>query len=129
MGSITGTARKIVDDLREEGESIGLVKLRSFRPFPTEDLREAVKGAKAIGFVDRNRSPGSSGGGIGRIETANALYALQEKPLLLGFFVGLVGRDVMPSDVRFMAEKVLKAAETGKVEKDTYWVQLKGEEI
>ena len=129
MGSITGTARKIVDDLRDEGEPIGLLKIRSFRPFPTEDLREALKGVKAIGIVDRNRCPGSSGGGIGRIETANALYPLSEKPLLLSFFVGLVGRDVMVSDVRFMAETVLKTAETGKVEKDTYWVQLKGEEI
>jgi hypothetical protein len=64
---------------------------------------------------------------VGTIELARALYPLEKRPLLMGFFIGLAGRDVMPRDIRFMAEKVLEAAETGKTKKETYWVQLRGE--
>lgn len=127
MGAITGTARTVIDKMREEGKPIGLVKLRFFRPYPTEDLRELAKDVKVIGVADKNRSPGSAGGGVGTIELARALYSLEKKPLLMGFFVGLAGRDVMPRDIRFMAEKVLEAARTGKVQRETTWVQLRGD--
>ena len=127
MGAITGTARSVIDEMRGEGQHIGLVKLRFFRPFPTEEFRALAENVKVIGFADKNRSPGSPGGGVGTIELARALYPLEKRPLLMGFFVGLAGRDVMPRDIRFMAEKVLEAAETGKTKKETYWVQLRGE--
>jgi len=81
MGSITGTVRDAIDELRENGEEIGLVKLKSFRPFPTEDLIQVGKEVKAIGFIDRNFSHGSAmGAGIGNIELARCLYDLEERP-------------------------------------------------
>ncbi|MHA2393491.1 MAG: transketolase C-terminal domain-containing protein [Promethearchaeota archaeon] len=125
MGSMTGTARVVVDQMREEGKSIGLVKLRSFRPFPTEDLKEIGKKVEAIGFVDRNFSHGgAAGGAIGAIETSRALYHLDERPPLLGFVAGIGGRDVTYDNFRYMANKVLKTAETKKVEKEVEWIQL-----
>jgi len=125
MGSITGTARVVVDEMRREGKPIGLVKLRVFRPFPTEEMQEIGRSVKAIGFVDRNISHGSAGGGVGTVETARALYTLDERPVLIGFYAGLVGRDVVPSDIRYMADRVLKAAETGKAEKQVEWIGLR----
>ncbi len=125
MGSMTGTARVVVDKMREEGKPIGLVKLRTFRPFPTEDIREIGEKVEAIGFVDRNFSHGAAGGGgIGTIETSRALYHLDERPPLIGFIAGIGGRDVTLDNFRYMAEKVLKVAETKKVEKEVEWIGL-----
>lgn len=128
MSSIAGTARMVVDEMRDEGEQIGLVKLRSFRPFPTEDLREIGEAVEAIGFVDRNFSHGSSARrGIGCTELASALYplSLEDRPQILDFIAGIGGRDVTPKDIRYMAEKVLKTCETGRVEREVEWIQLR----
>ncbi len=126
MGALTGTARVIIDEMREKGKPIGLVKLRAFRPFPTEDLKKIGEKVEAVGFVDRNFSHGAaSGGGIGTIETARALYHLDDRPQLLGFIAGIGGRDVTFDHFRYMANKVLEAADTKKVEKEVEWIGLR----
>jgi 2-oxoisovalerate ferredoxin oxidoreductase alpha subunit len=124
MGSMTGTVRDVVDEMQAEGKRIGLVKLRGFRPFPTEELRELARNYHAIGIVDRNTSFGSAGGGIVAMEAARALYPLDDRPLLLDFHVGLGGSDVTMRQIRYMAESVLEAYETGRVEKEIDWVEL-----
>jgi len=124
MGSMTGTARDVVDEMQAEGKKIGLVKLRGFRPFPTEELQELAKKYHAIGIVDRNTSYGSAGGGIVSMEAARALYALDDRPLLLNFHVGLGGSDVTMRQIEYMADKVLEAVETGKVKEVVDWVEL-----
>lgn len=125
MGSLTGTARDVVDEFREQGKKLGLVKLRVFRPFPTEEIQEIGSKVKAIGFVDKDTSYGApSGCGIGCIDTARALYDLKERPLLLNYFVGLGGSDVTMPQLRHIAKRVIKAGETGKAEKPVEWVEL-----
>lgn len=125
MGSITGTARVAIDEMREQGHLIGLVKLKSFRPFPTKDLRKIGEQVKAIGFIDRNFSHGSAmGAGIGNLELARTLYDLEDRPKLLNFIAGIGGRDVTISQIKDMAKKVLRTCETGIVEKPVEWVQL-----
>jgi pyruvate ferredoxin oxidoreductase alpha subunit len=125
MGSLTGTARVAVDKLRAAGEHVGLIKLRAFRPFPTEEIKDAAKNVDAIGFVDRNFSLGSAGGGIGYIETARALYGMKNRPQLVNFIAGLGGRDVQPRRFEHMAMKLLDACRTGYVEREVEWVQLR----
>jgi len=130
MGSMTGTARDVVDELRGEGKKIGLVKLRVFRPFPTEEMQEIGKKVKAIGFIDKDTTYGApAGNGIGCIEMARALYTLQERPLLLNYFVGLGGSDVTIPQLRHIAKRVLRAADTGKAEKEVEWVELEKLEV
>jgi len=124
MGSMTGTARDVIDEMQSEGKRIGLVKLRGFRPFPTEELREMAKKYHAIGIVDRNTSYGSAGGGIVAMEAARALYPLDDQPLLLDFHVGLGGSDVTMRQIRYMADRVLETLETGRVEKEVEWAEL-----
>ncbi|MBS7651731.1 MAG: transketolase C-terminal domain-containing protein [Candidatus Bathyarchaeia archaeon] len=124
MGSMTGTARDVIDEMREEGKRIGLVKMRGFRPFPSEELREMAKRYHAIGVVDRNTSYGSAGGGIIAVETARALYPLDDRPLLLDFHVGLGGSDVTMRQIRYMADRVLEALDKGRVEEEVEWVEL-----
>ena len=126
MGSLTGTARDAVDELRSEGKPIGLVKIKSFRPFPTEDIQEIGRQVEAIGVVDRNFSHGSSNGvGICNLEIARALYSLEVRPHLLDFIMGIGGRDVTTGHIKYIAEKVLDACETGNVEKPVEWTQLR----
>lgn len=126
MGSITGTARYVVDQMRKEGKPIGLVKLKTFRPFPTEEIRSIGEEVKAIGFVDKAICQASAGGGPGAVETGRALYPLEQRPLFMSFYCGLTARNVTIDNVREMANIVLKAAETGKTEKEVYWIQLRG---
>ncbi len=124
MGSMTGTARDVIDEMQSEGKRIGLVKLRGFRPFPTEELQEMGRRYNAIAVVDRNNSYGSAGGGIVSMEAARALYPLDDRPLFLNFHVGIGGSDVTMKQIEYMAEKTLEAVSTGRVEKTVDWVEL-----
>jgi pyruvate ferredoxin oxidoreductase alpha subunit len=123
MGSMTGTVRDVVDIMRAKGKKIGLIKMRGFRPFPTEELQKIAPKYKALAVVDRNNSFGSAGGGIVSMETARALYSVPDRPLLLNFHVGLSGTDVTMRQIEYMCNETLKAAETGKVKKVVDWVE------
>jgi pyruvate ferredoxin oxidoreductase alpha subunit len=124
MGSMTGTARDVVDELRTNGKEIGLIKLRGFRPFPTEELQKIAKKYRAIAVVDRNNSYGSAGGGIVSMEVARALYHLDERPLLLNFHVGLGGSDVTMRQLEYICTETLEANEKGSVKSMVDWVEL-----
>jgi pyruvate/2-oxoacid:ferredoxin oxidoreductase alpha subunit len=91
-GSITGTARAAVESLRKQGERVGLLKTRAFRPFPTREIQEALRGVRKVAVVDRNISTGK--GGIFCDELKAALYPLQDRPLVFGYIAGLGGTDV-----------------------------------
>ncbi|MGC9554044.1 MAG: transketolase C-terminal domain-containing protein [Thermoplasmatota archaeon] len=122
MGTVTGTAREVVDEMRGEGKKVGLVKLRFFRPFPLQELRRVAENVEAIGVYDRAMSFGS--GGPAFIETRHALYGLDIP--VVNFLAGLGGRDVVKEDVRLMFEKTLKAAKEGRAEKDVVWIGTRG---
>ena len=100
--TITSTARVVVDELREEGHKIGLLKMRMFRPFPAEDVRDALAGARKVAVIDRNISFGH--GGIFAEEIKSALYNGAHRPPIFGFIIGLGGRDVTPASIRGIAE-------------------------
>ncbi|RLF45751.1 MAG: pyruvate ferredoxin oxidoreductase [Thermoplasmata archaeon] len=124
VGTVTGTAREVVDDLRQKGKKVGLIKLRFYRPFPAEEIRKIAENVKAIGVYDRAISYGS--GGPLFIETRHALYGL-DLPVL-NFLAGLGGRDVMTKDVEKMYEILLKAKEE-KPAKEIYWIGTRGVSI
>lgn len=123
MGSMTGTARDVIDEMREEGKKIGLIKIRCYRPFPTEEFRKTASKYKALGVIDRNNSFGSAGGGIVASDLARALYDLPGRPLIANFHVGLSGTDVTMNQIRYMAEETLEVAKTGKVKQIVDWVE------
>jgi len=124
MGSMTGTARDVVDKMREKGKRIGLIKLRCFRPFPREELRRIARKYKAIGVVDRNTSLGSAGGGIVATDLARALYDVNERPVIADFHVGLGGTDVTMNQLEYMAKRTLRAAKVGRFREAVDWVEL-----
>lgn len=96
LGSTAGTVKDVVDELREEGERVGLLTIRSFRPFPTDAVRAALAGVERIAVLDRAASPG--GAAPLHAELAAALYDVGTA--LRSHVYGLGGRELLPEHVR-----------------------------
>jgi len=93
MGSVTGTTRVAIDRARENGIKVGLIKLRTLRPFPREHLKESLRGKRAVGVIDRNVCFGWCSGTL-FMELRAALLGLENPPLILNFIAGLGGADI-----------------------------------
>jgi pyruvate ferredoxin oxidoreductase alpha subunit len=124
MGSFCGTARVAIDRLREKGKKVGLLKMRLFRPFPMEDLIEAVKEVKVIVVNDKAFSIGGLGGPL-FTEVRTSLYDIKPRKEVIGAISGLGGRDVVVQDFINMLEKGLKVLESGKVDKQFEFSQVR----
>ncbi len=98
MGSAAGTAKQAVDDLREQGKNVGVIKLRVFRPFPAEELAEALKNCKAVAIMDRTESYNGNGGPLGSEVTAG-LYRKKVLITAVNYIYGLAGRDFTVQEV------------------------------
>ncbi len=118
-GSVTSTARAVVDARRAAGEAIGLLKVKMFRPFPTALLRDALRGVPRVAVLDRNISPGH--GGIFAEELRSALYDLSdaERPELFGYVLGLGGRDITPTVIDGIIEQARAGIAPGR---EDLWV-------
>ena len=124
MGSIAGLSRKAVDILRSEGLSVGCLKLRVFRPFPEEELREQLANVKVIVVFDRAVSAGM--GGIVYAEVAGSLFNLPTKPAMLNYVIGMGGRDVTLKDITGLVKEALGRAKQGTITKPIRWVGVRG---
>jgi pyruvate/2-oxoacid:ferredoxin oxidoreductase alpha subunit len=91
-GTVTSTSRKVVAELREKGEKVGLLKIKLFRPFPVNMLRERTASASKVAVIDRNFSFGASG--IFAQEVKAALCNFPGHPPIYGYVAGLGGRDI-----------------------------------
>lgn len=115
IGSAAGTTKDAVDKLREQGIKAGLIKIRLFRPFPGEEIAQALKGVKAVALMDRTESYNDCCGPLGA-EVTTALYRAKADVLTLNYVYGLGGRDVKVSDMIHVYKELEKAAVDGKVE-------------
>lgn len=120
MGTIASTAKTAIDQLQKDGKKIGLVAIKSFKPFPDEEFQRIAGYAKAMGVIDRNVSTGTRGG-ITFTELRHALYDVDERPVTLNFHAGMRGKEVRVEDLKRMAEKTLKAANGEKVSPIVEW--------
>jgi pyruvate/2-oxoacid:ferredoxin oxidoreductase alpha subunit len=109
VGSMTSTARLAIRKMREEGKKIGLLKLRTFRPFPLEAVRSALAGRKKIAVIDRNFSVGS--GGIFCQELKSALIHSPDHPLVFSYIAGIGGTDVPPELIQKIALETMEKSE------------------
>ena len=99
MGTISLPIKVGIRTMRAQGKKVGLIRLRWFRPFPTDKLVAALSPAKAIGVIDRDYSFGSPfGSGVVANEIRAALYNAERRPPLLSFICGLGGREVTLGD-------------------------------
>lgn len=97
MSSAAGTMKEAVDIKREEGVKVGLLRIKTIRPFPFEILREKIGGFKAIGIMDRAESWSTMGGPLS-IEVKASLYSLEKRPPAVDFIFGLGGREFTLED-------------------------------
>ncbi|NJE54248.1 pyruvate ferredoxin oxidoreductase [Thermococcus sp. 21S9] len=123
MGSLMGTVKEAVELLRKEGYKVGYAKVRWFRPFPKEELREIAESVKGIAVLDRNYSFGQEG--ILFNESKGVLYNTDARPIIKNYIVGLGGRDFTVPDVKAIAENMKKVIEAGKLDREVEWYHLK----
>jgi pyruvate ferredoxin oxidoreductase alpha subunit/oxalate oxidoreductase subunit alpha len=123
QGAHAATARAVVTRMRQMGAKVGMVKLRTFRPFPTEEIKEKLSRFKVVGVIDNDACFGISGGaGVLFSEVRTALYGLGDKVKVLGFVAGLGGEVITREEFYGIAQVMLEVAKTGKVEKEAYWL-------
>jgi pyruvate ferredoxin oxidoreductase alpha subunit len=126
MGTISLPIKVGIRNMRAKGKKVGLVRLRWFRPFPTERLVAALSGARAIGVIDRDYSFGSPfASGVVANEVRAAMYNAERRPPLLSFISGLGGREVTLEDVDKAADMCFAAAAAGKSDTKTHWLGVR----
>lgn len=103
-GTVASTVRAVIDEMRDEGIKIGSLKVRVFRPFPFEEVREILGSAKKVAVLDRNISFGNHG--IFFQEVKSALYGYTDIPIV-GYILGLGGRDITPDVLKDVANKAI----------------------
>jgi pyruvate ferredoxin oxidoreductase alpha subunit len=114
MGSCGETASVAVDKMREGGRSVGLVKIRLWRPFPFDELKKATLHSKQLVIIDRAISVGACGPVASEVKAA--LYGNDQRPSVYNFVAGISGRDVTPSDFVKMVDKAEIEIEEGNKE-------------
>jgi len=124
IGSTAGTLKVIADQLRQEGIKAGVLRIRSFRPFPVEDIRNALRNSKAIAVMDKSMSPGGLGAAVYN-EVRNALYDLKQQPITVNYIFGLGGRDSSPRDLRRIFEDLIRITKTAQVDKQINYLGLR----
>jgi len=118
--TIASTARVAIDELQEEGKKVGLLRVRVFRPFPSEEIRELLVNRKKVAVIDRNISFGH--GGIFAQEIKSALYNCKDKPPIWGYITGIGGRDVTVEHIKEIVNDTIKSE---KPEQDILWKGVK----
>ncbi|HJJ94963.1 MAG TPA: pyruvate synthase subunit PorA [Methanocorpusculum sp.] len=100
MGSICGTIKDAIDEMRAAGKKVGLLGIRMFRPFPAEDIKKALSNAKRVAVLDKNVSLGAKGAVA--IEVKDACYGMDVP--IKDYILGLGGRDIRISDIKNIVE-------------------------
>jgi len=124
MSSAAGTCKDAIDELREEGLKIGLLKPRVFRPFPYEKIAEALKDKLAVAVLDRSSCPGAFGAPL-FTEIRSALYDYERRPKIINYIYGLGGRDIKIEHFKEVAQNLVRIATTGKIESYVGYLNLR----
>ncbi len=111
MGSVIGTIKEAIDGLRSEGVKVGLVKIRSYRPFPEEELKKALKDANVIVTIEKDLSMGYESALL--TDLKGAFYNSPARMPIIGFAAGLGGRDIGVKQIRGIVERASKVKDAG----------------
>ncbi len=126
LGTMSLPLRVAVRRARDRGIKMGFIRLKWFRPFATEEVREALSRFQAVAVIDRDYSYGSPGnGGVLFNEVRSALYPLEKRPMLFPFICGLGGREIHQGDVVEMIDRVQEGLASGKMDQQTEWIGVR----
>ena len=115
MNSTAGTTHAVVDELREKGVKAGLLKLRMFRPFPAEEIAEALHGLKAVAILDKADSLNAAGGALFE-DVTSAMYVNKKQVPMVNYIYGIGGRDTTTMQIESVyndLQEIVKTGETG----------------
>ena len=124
INSVAGEIKEVIDELREQGEKVGLLKIRLFRPFPYAEIAQALKGCKIVTVMDRSTSMGAYGPLFSEI--SNALYDAEPRPLLYNRTYGLGGREMLLDDIKDVFKESKEYLDNGKVAKMFDFLNVRG---
>ena len=126
MNSTAGTAKFVVDRLREKGVKAGLLKIRVYRPFPGEEVAEALKNQKAVAVLDKSHSLNAIGGALFG-DVAASMYVSGKNVPMCNYIYGIGGRDTTAEDIESVYTDLQKIAQEGKVEDPYRYLGLRRE--
>lgn len=127
MNSTAGTTKAVVDKLREQGVKAGLLKLRMYRPFPAEEIAEALSHLKAVAILDKADSLNAAGGALFE-DVTSAMYVNEKHVPMVNYVYGIGGRDTTEKQLESVFEDLKEVASNGKVENPYRYLGLrKGE--
>ncbi|MDO8489192.1 MAG: pyruvate ferredoxin oxidoreductase [Candidatus Omnitrophota bacterium] len=124
LGSTAGTAKASVDNLRTRGKKAGLLKLRIFRPFPKEELKNILSSLKGVAVMDRSDSINSQVGPL-CTEIKAALFGEGKKPLVTNYIYGLGGRDITIAEIEKVYLDLFESIKKGKVDQELNYLGVR----
>ena len=126
MNSTAGTAKAAIDELRAQGVKAGLIKVRMFRPFPSEEIAESLKGAKAIAVLDKADSLNAAGGALFE-DVVSGMYVSKIHVPTVNYVYGIGGRDTTVKDIQKVYKDLEEVAASGDVGNPYRYLGLRGE--
>ncbi|MDZ7330920.1 MAG: pyruvate ferredoxin oxidoreductase [candidate division KSB1 bacterium] len=124
MGSSVGTAKDVVDDLRDAGEKVGLIKIRVYRPFPYDAIRAALKKLKAVAVLDRAVSFGTFGGPV-YTDVRATLYGNGVNLPVINYIYGLGGRDIDKAQIKSAFDDLKNIVKSGRIGEELRFLGLR----
>lgn len=127
MNSTAGTTKAVVDKLREQGIKAGLLKIRMYRPFPAEEIAEALQDLKAVAILDKADSLNGAGGALFE-DVTSAMYVNNKSVPMVNYVYGIGGRDTTEKQLESVYNDLTEIVKNGKVENPYRYLGLRKEE-
>lgn len=124
MNSTAGTTKTVVDELREKGIKAGMVKVRVFRPFPAEEIAEALGNLKAVAIMDKADSLNAIGGALYE-DVISSMYTAKKQVPAVSYVYGIGGRDTTSNNIHEVFDYLAQVAKTGEIDNPYRYVGLR----
>ena len=126
MNSTAGTTKAVVNKLREQGKKVGLLKLRVFRPFPVDEISEALSNLKAVAILDKADSLNAAGGALFQ-DVTSAMYVNKKQVPAVNYVYGIGGRDTRADEIEKVYNDLFEIVDNGEVKKPYRYLGLRKE--
>ena len=127
MNSTAGTTKAVVDKLREQGVKAGLLKIRMYRPFPAEEVAEALSHLKAVAILDKADSLNAAGGALFE-DVTSAMYVNKKQVPMVNYVYGIGGRDTTEKQLESVYTDLAEIVKTGEIGDSYRYLGLRREE-
>ena len=124
MNSTAGTTKTVIDELRNNGVKAGMVKIRMFRPFPTEEVAKALCNLKAFAVMDKADSLNGAGGALFE-DVVSSMYVSKSQVPAVSYVYGIGGRDTTSNDIHEVYSYLQEVVSTGKIDNPYRYVGLR----